>query len=142
MFVVCQGRVAVTIGSGKEVARIEAGGFFGEMSLLTGEPRSATVSARGDCRVLEIAGDVFKRYVTEHPDVIDDVAGAAAARRRELDQSRGASDRESGRGPRDAGGANAPVLRSLEPEPVEQPAPAGAAVVAAAVVVATLVAES
>ncbi len=91
MFVVCQGRVAVTIGSGKEVARIETGGFFGEMSLLTGEPRSATVSARGDCRVLEIAGDVFKRYITEHPDVIDEVAGAAAARRRELDQSRGAT---------------------------------------------------
>jgi small-conductance mechanosensitive channel len=91
MFVVCQGRVAVTIGSGKEVARIETGGFFGEMSLLTGEPRSATVSARGDCRVLEIAGDVFKRYITEHPDVIDEVAGAAATRRRELDQSRGAT---------------------------------------------------
>ena len=91
MFVVCQGRVAVTIGSGTEVARIEAGGFFGEMSLLTGEPRSATVSARGDCRVLEIGADVFKKYVTEHPDVIDDVAGAAAERRRELDQSRGAA---------------------------------------------------
>jgi small-conductance mechanosensitive channel len=91
MFIVCRGRVAVTIGSGKEVARIEAGGFFGEMSLLTGEPRSATVSARGDCRVLEIEADVFKTYVAEHPDVIDDVAGAAAARRRELDLSRGAA---------------------------------------------------
>jgi small-conductance mechanosensitive channel len=91
MFVVCRGRAAVTIGTGTEVAKIEAGGYFGEMSLLTGEPRSATVSARGDCRVLEIAGDVFKKYLTEHPDVIEDVAGAAAARRRELDQSRGAA---------------------------------------------------
>ena len=110
MFVVCRGRVAVTIASGKEVARIETGGFFGEMSLLTGEPRSATVLARGDCRVLEIAGDVFKKYVTEHPDVIDDVAGAAAARRRELDQSRGAATVKSGRGPRDAGGADGGFL--------------------------------
>lgn len=91
MFVVCAGRVAVTIGQGTEVARIDSGGFFGEMSLLTGEPRSATVSARGDCRVLEIAGDAFRKYVIEHPNVIDDVAGAAAARRRELDQSRGAA---------------------------------------------------
>jgi small-conductance mechanosensitive channel/CRP-like cAMP-binding protein len=91
MFVVCRGVVAVTIGSGKEVARIEAGGFFGEMSLLTGEPRTATVSARGDCQVLEIAGDVFKKYVAEHPHVIDHVADAAATRRRELEQSRGAS---------------------------------------------------
>ena len=91
MFIVCHGRVAVTIGSGKEIARIESGGFFGEMSLLTGEPRSASVAARGDCRVLEIAGDVFKRYIAEHPEAIDHVAGAAAARRRELDQSRGAA---------------------------------------------------
>jgi small-conductance mechanosensitive channel len=89
MFVICRGQVAVTIGGGKEVARIEEGGFFGEMSLLTGEPRSATVSARGDCRVLEIGAAAFKTYVTDHPNVIDDVAGAAAARRRELDASRG-----------------------------------------------------
>jgi CRP-like cAMP-binding protein len=88
---VCRGVVVVTIGSGKEVARTEAGGFFGEMSLLTGEPRTATVSARGDCQVLEIAGDVFKKYVAEHPKVIDDIANAAATRRRELEQSRGAS---------------------------------------------------
>jgi small-conductance mechanosensitive channel len=91
MFVVCRGVVAVTIGSGKEVARIESGGFFGEMSLLTGEPRTATVSAHGDCQVLEIAGDVFKKYVAEHPAVIDDLAAAAATRRRELEQSRGAA---------------------------------------------------
>ncbi len=89
MFVVCRGHVAVTIGRGTEVARIEEGGFFGEMSLLTGEPRSATVLARGDCLVLEIPADAFKTYVLDHPDVIDDIAGAAAARRRELDQSRG-----------------------------------------------------
>jgi small-conductance mechanosensitive channel len=91
MFVVCRGLVAVTIGSGKEIARIETGGFFGEMSLLTGEPRSASVVARGDCRVLEIAGDAFKRYIAEHPEAIDHVVDAAAARRRELDLSRGAA---------------------------------------------------
>ena len=89
MFVVCRGRVAVTIGARTEVATIDEGGFFGEMSLLTGEPRSATVSARGDCRVLEISAHAFKTYVVNHPDVIDHIAGAAAARRRELDQSRG-----------------------------------------------------
>jgi small-conductance mechanosensitive channel/CRP-like cAMP-binding protein len=91
MFVVCRGVVVVTIGTGQEVARIETGGFFGEMSLLTGEPRTATVSARGDCQVLEIAGDVFKQYVADHPRAIDQIADAAAARRRELEHSRGAS---------------------------------------------------
>ncbi|MCC7008081.1 MAG: mechanosensitive ion channel [Acidobacteria bacterium] len=90
MFVVCKGRVSVTIEKGHEVARIAEGGYFGEMSLLTGEPRTATVSAAGDCSVLEISGAVFRDYVTAHPEVIDLLASPAAERRRELDQSRAA----------------------------------------------------
>jgi small-conductance mechanosensitive channel/CRP-like cAMP-binding protein len=91
LFIVCRGQVAITIGKGHEVARTKAGGYFGEMSLLTGEPRSATVKAVGDCTVLEISADVFRAYVTDRPDVIDQLASAAASRRRELDQSRAAA---------------------------------------------------
>jgi small-conductance mechanosensitive channel/CRP-like cAMP-binding protein len=91
MFVIAAGDVAVTIGAGHEVARIAAGGFFGEMSLLTGDPRSATVTARGDCRVLEIGAAAFKDYVTTHQGAIETIAAAAADRRRELDTSRAAA---------------------------------------------------
>lgn len=91
MFIVCRGEVAVTIANGHEVARIRTGGYFGEMSLLTGEPRTATVTARGDCTVLEISAEVFREYVTGHPEVIDHLASAAATRRRELDESRAAA---------------------------------------------------
>jgi small-conductance mechanosensitive channel len=91
MFVIADGEVAVTIGAGHEVARIGAGGFFGEMSLLTGDPRSATVAARRDCRVLEIGAAVFKEYIRTHQDAIDTIAAAAADRRRELDTSRAAA---------------------------------------------------
>ena len=92
MFVVRQGRVAVTIGQDqREVAAIDAGGYFGEMSLLTGEPRTATVIARGDCTVLEISGDAFRAFVQSRPDVIDPIADAAMARRRALDESRAAT---------------------------------------------------
>jgi hypothetical protein len=91
MFIIRRGRVAVTIGKeAKEVATIEAGGYFGEMSLLTGAPRSATVTARGDCTVLEISADAFRDYVRDHPEVIEPRAAAAEARRRELDKSRAA----------------------------------------------------
>ena len=46
MFVVLSGRVRVVLEpSGQEVAVIEPGGFFGEMSMLTGDPRTATVRA-------------------------------------------------------------------------------------------------
>ena len=68
--------------------RDETGGYFGEMSLLTGDPRTATVVARGDCTVLEISADVFRHYVQANPDVIDQLAAAATTRRRELAESR------------------------------------------------------
>jgi small-conductance mechanosensitive channel/CRP-like cAMP-binding protein len=92
MFVVRRGRVAILAGTPpREVAVTEAGGYFGEMSLLTGDARTATVVARGDCTVAELDADAFGAYVRSHPDVVDLLATAAAARRRELDQSRAAT---------------------------------------------------
>jgi len=58
------------------------------MSLLTGDPRTATVISRGDSVVLEISADAFRHYVQSRPEVIEPLANAAAARRKELDQSR------------------------------------------------------
>jgi small-conductance mechanosensitive channel len=91
MFIVCKGEVKITVGKDHEVARTKEGGYFGEMSLLTGEPRSATVVAAGDCTVLELKGAAFKDYVTLHPEVIEHLAAAAVERRRELAQSRAAA---------------------------------------------------
>lgn len=89
MFLVRNGRVAVVTGQdAREVAVTQAGGYFGEMSLLTGEPRSATVKAKGDCTVLEITADAFGAYIRNHPEVIELLAEAAAERRRELDALR------------------------------------------------------
>lgn len=89
MFVVRAGRVVVTVGPDRrEVATIDAGGYFGEMSMLTGDPRSATVTARGDCEVLEIGAREFGDWVRSHPDAVDRLAASAAQRRRELDDQR------------------------------------------------------
>jgi CRP-like cAMP-binding protein len=89
MFIVDRGEVVVTIGDKQqEVARIPAGSYFGEMSLMTGEPRSATVRARGDCRVIEIGAEAVKAFITSHPEAIDHFAAVAVARRRELDHTR------------------------------------------------------
>ena len=92
MFIIQRGRVAITVGSDqREVAVTQAGGYFGEMSLLTGDPRTATVTARGDCTVLEISADAFREYVQQNPGVIDRLAMAAAERRKALDQTRAAA---------------------------------------------------
>jgi small-conductance mechanosensitive channel/CRP-like cAMP-binding protein len=89
MFLVQRGSVAVVTGpDGREIAVTHAGGYFGEMSLLTGEPRSATIRAKGDCTVMEITADAFGAYIRNHPEVAERLASAAAARRRELDAAR------------------------------------------------------
>jgi CRP-like cAMP-binding protein len=92
MFVVCDGRVRVTVGeTGAEVATIGAGGYMGEMSLLTGDPRSATVSAIGDCQLLEITADDFRRIALARPEVVVLVTQAVEARRTGLERTRNAS---------------------------------------------------
>ena len=68
MFVILSGRVRVVIEpSGQEVAVIEPGGFFGEMSMLTGDPRTATVRAASDVHALEIPAERFRDTALARP---------------------------------------------------------------------------
>ena len=86
MFVVCSGQAAVMLeGQRTPIATIEQGGYFGEMSLLTGDPRTATVVAKGDVVVLEIGADVFRQLADLNPRAVEQVGVAAAARRAELE---------------------------------------------------------
>ncbi len=92
MYVVGSGSVSVKLEpGGREVATIERGGYFGEMSVLTGDPRTATVVARGDVQVIEIQADLFRRVGALNPVAVEQVALAAMTRRTELDAARAAS---------------------------------------------------
>jgi small-conductance mechanosensitive channel len=92
MYVVCSGQVSVRLEPDRrEVASIEKGGYFGEMSLLTGAPRSATVIARGETVVLEVAAEQFRNLGVDSPQAVEQVGMAAAARREELDRVRAAA---------------------------------------------------
>jgi small-conductance mechanosensitive channel len=84
LFVISSGTAVVTVDPGGEVAILEAGQYFGEMSLLTGDPRTATVSARGDCRVFEVDAAMFRRIAAANPAILEKVGQAAIARRTEL----------------------------------------------------------
>jgi small-conductance mechanosensitive channel/CRP-like cAMP-binding protein len=88
MFIVERGRVDVMIGDGQRVATTEAGGYFGEMSLLTGVARTATVTAATDCALVEISVEAFRAYVQSHPDALAEMAAAASRRQQELDAAR------------------------------------------------------
>jgi small-conductance mechanosensitive channel len=89
MFVIGRGRVRVTIEPNHtEVATLPAGSYLGEMSLLTGQPRTATVSAIDDCLLLEISAADFRLIALAQPAVLEQVTAAVAARQAGLDRSR------------------------------------------------------
>jgi CRP-like cAMP-binding protein len=81
--------VSVTVEpSGIEVARLGPGEFFGEMTLLTGEPRSATVTAVSDSQLIEITVEAFRRFVLDNPAVLEQVSAAVAERTVRLEEHR------------------------------------------------------
>jgi CRP-like cAMP-binding protein len=89
LFVIRRGEAAVKVtGAEGSVALLHAGDVFGEMSLLTGEPRTATVVAEIDCELLEIDANGFRRLVLANPTVLERVTAATSARREELEHHR------------------------------------------------------
>ncbi len=84
-------RVKNDAGDEVEVAKLERGNYFGEMSLLTGEVRTATVVAMDDCDLLELDRSSFSDLLTMNPDVAETIsqiiARRAAATRVKVDES-------------------------------------------------------
>ena len=69
-FVLIDGTALVTL-SPQRRGRISPGEFFGEMSLLDGEPRSATVKAETDLRLLVIDRSHFWALLREVPELTE-----------------------------------------------------------------------
>jgi diguanylate cyclase (GGDEF)-like protein len=73
LFVLASGEARVYVEAPdrrhREVRRLEAGDFFGEISLLTGGPRSATVVAAVECEVLELDRAAVLGIAARHPAV-------------------------------------------------------------------------
>ena len=90
-FLVARGEVAIRVllgGGEKEVARLQRGAFFGEMSLLTGEPRTATVVAVGDAALLGVDREAFSRVLAADESVMEKLARIIAARKTALASAR------------------------------------------------------
>ena len=70
------------------MARLGRGPLFGEMSVLTGEPRTATVVALGDAALLAVDRDAFERILSAEPDLAQRLAETIARRRTALEAVR------------------------------------------------------
>jgi len=58
-------------GKQVKVGDLEEGAFFGEVSILTGKPRSATIVALTNCELLELDRPTLDGIVKKHPHVLD-----------------------------------------------------------------------
>jgi len=95
-FLIVEGTARVHVSAKKRV-RLRSGDFFGEMSLLDGEPRSATVVAETPLRLLVISRRNFSALLDEVPGMTQTLLATLSRRvrlaERALDMSRRASPR-------------------------------------------------
>jgi len=88
MFVLLRGEANVFVsknGSTIHVATLNSGDCFGEMSLLTGEPRSATVRADRDCYVMEIGKPTMAEVLQSEPGCLVQLSELLAQRKMETE---------------------------------------------------------
>jgi len=92
--------VKIDRGNGEEtlVARLEPGQFFGEMSLLTGAPRAATVRAVTESTVIEVTKDALGPILTERAELLETMSAVLADR-----QMRNSKAGDATSAPADAG---------------------------------------
>ena len=96
MFVVNRGAVSVEIkeaGASKILRNLREGDFFGEMGLLTGQPRTATVIAREETEVLEINNLCLKPILEDNPELVKTLSQIIEERRLAMDKMEKAAEK-------------------------------------------------
>jgi CRP-like cAMP-binding protein len=90
MYIIAEGSVKVTklSGDGREkiLELLEVGDFFGEMSLFDEAPRSASVKAMSDVRILALARNDFLHLLSRSPDLALSVIQELTRRLRQVDE--------------------------------------------------------
>lgn len=86
-FLIGEGSADVTI-KGKKVGVLKRGDTFGEMSLLDGQPRSATITAKTEMKLYRILAWHFTKLVKSEPTVALNLLKTVAARLREVEKKK------------------------------------------------------
>jgi CRP-like cAMP-binding protein len=86
-YVILSGRAKVQRGRGRAVAQLGPGSYFGEMALIDGARRSATIVAETETTCLMLTRKRFAKLLRGEPSVALALLGTLAARVRELEAS-------------------------------------------------------
>ncbi len=102
MFIVRSGKAEVfghtADGQIRHIANYARGDVTGEMALMTGEPRTASVRALTDLEVIEMDREGFARLFKEHPDAAAGIGDIITARNRDRLEKLASGDTLDGRG--------------------------------------------
>ena len=86
-YIIRDGKVAISVadaeGRSTVVAHLGKGAFFGEMSLLTGEKRTATITAEADTTVLALSKAIFADVLETNAQIAEALAKVLEKRQRE-----------------------------------------------------------
>ncbi len=89
-FIVVSGKVRVTVrredGRAVDLGTFGPGFFFGEMSLLTGEPRRATITATEEVDLLVVGKNEFREIIAAHPKIADKLSRAIEKRKTDIER--------------------------------------------------------
>lgn len=87
LFLVARGALEVTVDN-LVVGAITADSFFGEMSLMTGAPRSATVRSRSEVWLIEITKETMQPLIQAHPQILEHISAILAQREHATSESK------------------------------------------------------
>lgn len=91
LYLMEEGKATVRVSDGvsdRQVAQLEGPVIFGEMSLLTGEPRSATVIAATEVECFRLDKSAVQRIISHRPALAEQLARVLADRKLALDSAR------------------------------------------------------
>jgi CRP-like cAMP-binding protein len=84
LHLIMEGHAAIRVGD-TQIARFGPGDYFGEMSLIDGKPRSATVTAEGPLVTFAFAAWDFERLMNHHPSIMRSMLVALSGRIRAIE---------------------------------------------------------
>ncbi len=90
-------RVSTDSNLNERVATLHAGDVFGEMGMMTGETRTATVIASTDTQCYRLDKEAFHDILQQRPEIADDISMLLAKRRVELEAAREGLNEEAKR---------------------------------------------
>jgi signal transduction histidine kinase len=92
VYFICKGKVEISKGLKQEepqhaqLSVLEAGEIFGEMGIITEEPRSASVYALEDTELMSIPKELFIRIATTYPEILFDLTRTLSGRLRDTNE--------------------------------------------------------